>query len=106
MSVILENILKELEELTAEESLVLLTRLSQHLQHSLKATTLGVTASRRVEIPGAYRPTAEQVTAHLKAVFSPEQLAEIEKVDLSNLKLPPGAKTTTEILSEDREDRF
>jgi hypothetical protein len=79
--------------------------LSQHLQRNLKGT-VSTTESRRVEIPGAYRPTAEQITAHLKAVFSPEQLTEIEKVDVSNLKLPPGAKTTTEILSQDREDRF
>ncbi|NWJ98910.1 MAG: hypothetical protein HXX20_24480 [Chloroflexi bacterium] len=71
-----------------------------------RKATVGATKARRVEIPGAYRPTAEQVTAHLKAVFSPEQLAEIAKVDVSNLKLPLGAKTTTEILNEDREERF
>jgi hypothetical protein len=59
---------------------------------------------RRVKIPGAYRPTAEEIEASLASIFTPEELAEIEKVDLS--KLPTGLKSVTEILNEDREDRF
>lgn len=60
----------------------------------------------RINIPGAYRPTKAQIEAHLSAIFTPEQRAEFDKVDLSQIKLLPGAKSSTELISEDREDRF
>ncbi|NWJ98698.1 MAG: hypothetical protein HXX20_23365 [Chloroflexi bacterium] len=67
MSAILENILKELEALTAEESLILLTRLSQHLQHSLKGT-VGATEARPVQEPLDWQSvSAEEIIASLKA---------------------------------------
>jgi hypothetical protein len=66
MSAILENMLKELEALTAEESLILLTRLSQHLQHSLKETG-GATEAEQVQEPLDWQAaSAEEIIANLK----------------------------------------
>jgi hypothetical protein len=59
---------------------------------------------RCIEIPGAVRRSTDEIEAHLLAIFGSEKLAELKKVDLADL--PPGHKTITEMLSEDREDRF
>ncbi len=62
---------------------------------------------RKIIIPGAYETTPAEVEAELAAIFTPEERAEMAKVDLINLPpLPAGAKTSTQIISEDREDRF
>lgn len=62
--------------------------------------------NKLLNIPGTHRRTKEEIEAHLRNIFTPEQLIEIAQTDISNIVLPPGAKTTAEILEEDREDRF
>ncbi len=59
---------------------------------------------RRIKLPGAYQPTAEEVEASLAKIFTPEEMVEMDKVDLDNL--PVGAKSLSEMINEDREDRF
>ena len=52
---------------------------------------------------GQYR-TREEIEALLATIFSAEELAAIGKTDFS--KLPIGAKSLSEMVNEDREDRF
>ncbi|MEI6045057.1 MAG: hypothetical protein WCS37_11955 [Chloroflexota bacterium] len=107
MSLDLETVLAKVENLDFEELLTLQEQIIHQLR--TKAPTPMVhsvehSSSRWVEIPGAYRFSATEIEAELAESFTPEELAEIATTDLSNL--PPGLKTVTEILSEDREDRF
>jgi hypothetical protein len=99
MSTDLEEILERLENLTPEEFRVLEEKVKKGYRAPQQK-------NNRVPIPGTYRPTKEKVEAELKSIFTPEQLAEIARTDISNLVLPPGAKTTAELLEEDREDRL
>jgi len=64
MSQTLENILKELETLTAEESLILLNRLGQHLQRNLKEKGEVSSVQARLDWQSA---NAEEIIASLKA---------------------------------------
>lgn len=57
-----------------------------------------------VRLPHAYRLTREEVEASLAVIFSPEELARLGKTDFS--KLANGPKSASEMLIEDREDRF
>lgn len=61
---------------------------------------------RQLVIPGTYKPTRKEIEKHLATVFTTEQLSEIEKLDLEKLHLPPGSKSSTELINEDREGRF
>jgi hypothetical protein len=111
MSAILENILKELEELTAQESLILLTRLSQHLQRK-GLPELGNPSEThptgdqegRVRLAHAYRRTPDEIEASLAAIFTPEEVALIGKTDFTKFNIGP--KSLSQTLNEDREDRF
>ena len=64
MSQTLENILKELETLTAEESLILLNRLGQHLQRNPKEKGEVSSVQARLDWQSA---NAEEIIASLKA---------------------------------------
>jgi predicted transcriptional regulator len=109
-----EELRRDLEELASRQGVALdhlIEKALQDLVRTEKAETPAViataaksTPARWVEIPGAYRFSPSEIEAELAEIFTPEELAEIAKTDLSNL--PPGTKTVTEILSEDREDRF
>lgn len=48
------------------------------------------------------RPTSEEIEADLAEIFTPEELAEIDKVDLSSLPQWPGQKSLSEMINEDR----
>lgn len=54
-------------------------------------------------VSGFYRPSTEEIEAELAEIFTPEELAEVEATDLSNL--PQGPKSLSQIVNEDREDR-
>jgi len=105
MSAKLELVLNEIKQLSLEELVLLLENLSLELRHKTQPSAqLQAQAGNRVKIPGAYQFSAAEIEAHLAAVFTSQELAEMEKTDLSNL--PMMSRTSTEILSEDREDRF
>ena len=111
MSAILDQILNQIKALPLEELLTLQRQVIDEVQiKAVSATqissgTLVEKPSRRpLVVPQAYRRKPEEVEAALLAVFSPEQLAAMKDVDLSNLG--SGSKTVTEMISEDREDRF
>jgi hypothetical protein len=110
MSTDLSEVLSRLENLSVEELLTVQESLTKSVRKKVHSSTSvgipGVPTTRRIGIPGAYRATPQEIEAHLKSVFTSQQLAEIAQTDISNLSLPPGAKTTAEILREDREDRF
>ncbi len=112
MSTALSEVLDRLENLSVDELLTVQEAITKDVRQKLSSSSAkkiiedNNEVRHRVRIPGAYRPSAQQVETHLASVFTPEQLAQIAQTDVSDIKLPPGAKTTTQILSEDREDRF
>lgn len=111
MSTALSEVLERLENLSVDELLTVQEAITKDVRQKLGSSTARKIIEdnevlHRVRIPGAYRSTAQQVEAHLASIFTPQQLAQIAQTDVSNITLPPGAKTTTQILSEDREDRF
>jgi secreted Zn-dependent insulinase-like peptidase len=106
MTASVERLINEFEGLSLDELLALLDGLSKELRRKTGEKPEKVGQARQVIIPGAYQFSAEEIEAELASAFTPQELAEIETEDISNLTLPVGAKTTTEILSEDREDRF
>lgn len=77
----------------------MLAKLVAHTRLRPRLTTL-----RRVE--GFYRATAEEVEAELVAIFTPQQLAEIHATNFAELNLPTLPRSLTEMISEEREDRF
>jgi hypothetical protein len=110
MSARLDRVLNEIKELSFEELLTLQRQIIDEVQTKAvptapeAATTPDKASQPPLIIPQAYRRNPEDVEASLLAVFGPEQLAAMKDVDLSNL--PPGSRTVTEMISEDREDRF
>lgn len=55
-------------------------------------------------MPGAFRITKAEAEETLAKIFTSEELANLGKTDFS--QLPPLPKSITEILDEEREDRF
>lgn len=112
MSAMLDHVLNEIKELSLEELLTLQRQLIDEVQTKAIPVTSEPAALpsnpsqpiRTLMVPHSYRRNPEEVEAALLAVFGPEQLAAMKDVDLT--KLPPGSKTVTEMISEDREDRF
>jgi hypothetical protein len=107
----LEEVQSKIKELSAADLRLLQEQIEAELRQKTsppQSTSTKQTAEKPVTlldlIPGAYRPTKEQIEAHLAAVFTSEERARMGKTDFS--KLPVGAKTVTEMISEDREDRF
>ncbi len=109
MSAMLDHVLNEIKELSLEELLTLQRQIIDEVQtKALPAapetvSTPAKPSQRSLVIPQAYRRNPVDVEASLLAVFGPEQLAAMKEVDLTNL--PPGSKTVTEMINEDREDR-
>lgn len=105
MSADLSAVLTKLDELSFEELLTLQEQLTHRLKLKAPAPSQPVNqTSHRVKIPGAYRPTPAQIEARLAAILTPEELTRLGKTDFS--KLPVGPKSASEMLNEDREDRF
>lgn len=110
MSAKLDELKVQLAELSVDELLTLMERITVELRH--KIIPNGKTPAKVVEpepenkpyLPGTYRPTKEQIEASLAAMFTPEERAEAAKVDRTKLARPH--RSVTEIINEDREDRF
>ncbi len=130
MSTTLQLIMAKAEELSPDE----LFLLQEYITKQLRQKTLGSVQSppdAYVRVPGAYRltpeeakankdglsypdasnesiylptPTAAQLEAELAEIFTSEELLEMEKVNLDDL--PPLPKSLSEMINEDREDRF
>lgn len=102
MSAMLDHVLNEIKELSLEELLLLQRQIIDEVQTKVVPSipTSGKPSKRPLIIPQAYRRNSVDVEASLLAVFGPEQLAAMKEVDLTNL--PPGSKTVTEMISEDR----
>lgn len=101
----LEEIVNKLPELSFEELLELQTEIIQYLRVSQATkSSPGTTPYRRVE--GFYRASEEEVEAELSAILTPEELAETKNNKFDTSKLPPLPRSLTDIISEDREDRF
>lgn len=111
MSSKLDEILPAVEELSVEELWSLQERVLNRLRAKTTTSTNGngqtkeaKLPDKHVVIPGAYRRSPEKIEAFLATIFTPEELARMGKTDFS--KLPRPEKSITEIISEDREDRF
>ncbi len=109
MTSALSNVLNQLEQLSFDELLMVQEQVNRQIRTKPAVSTSQTTApaSRRVQIPGAYTPTIEQIEASIAKLHSsltPEELAELDKTDFT--KLPVGPKSLSEMVNEDREDRF
>jgi hypothetical protein len=106
---VIEELRSKLKQLSVNELLSLQSEIITEL-HQKTAVTPATPAQTAKPltlldlIPGAYRPTKAQIEAHLAAVFTKEELAEADKVDLNNLPIPP--KPVSAMIIEDREDRI
>jgi hypothetical protein len=61
-------------------------------------------SQRKLNIPGSYRPTSEQIEARLRTIFKPEEIALIGTTDFNKVSF--GSKSLSQMVIEDREDRF
>lgn len=108
---ILEELQGKLKQLSVNELLALQNQLTTELSQKIgtpadKPTNSPVTQGEPLLlnlIPGAYRPTEIEIEEELQALFTPEEMSEMDKLDLTNL--PPLPKSLGEYVSEDREDR-
>jgi hypothetical protein len=103
MATALADLLEQVEELSFEDLLTLQEKLTGQMR--VKSSPTSVSNGKRViKIPGAYQPTLAEIEASFARTFTAEQLAAMDEVDLDNL--PVGEKTLSEMVNEDREDRF
>lgn len=103
MTVALLDVIKQLKEFSLDDLLTLQKELNGQIQVKSSAPT--ITGNKRlIKIPGAYQPSLAEIEASLAESFTPEQLAAMDAVDLANL--PVGTKSLSEMVNEDREDRF
>ena len=102
----LANILRQVKNLSFDELLTLQEQISRQLRtkEPKHSTPKNSNLHRKIIIPGAYQPSIEEIDAGFAATFTPEELAEMDEVDLENL--PLGVKSLSEMVNEDREDRF
>ncbi len=107
MSVELDLILSNIKKLSVEELTTIQETVAAELRQqaeSILAPSQYKASPLRIRLPHAYQVTAEEIEASLAAIFTPEELAQLGKTDFS--KLPTGPKSASEMLNEDREDRF
>ncbi len=106
MSLDLGIILKQVENLSFDELLTVQEQITRQLRAKNPAPTVQTQTNnqpnRRLKIPGAYQPTAEEVEASLAAIFTPEEIAQIGKTDFSKFSFPAGSKSLSEMINEDR----
>ncbi|NWJ97798.1 MAG: hypothetical protein HXX20_18610 [Chloroflexi bacterium] len=112
MSENLELMLRQFEGLSVDELLVLLEGLSKELRQKMvsNVTLMRPTSfGKRLRPEDIFlpKPSPAEIEADLAQLFTPEQLKEINQTDLNRLSpLPKGAKSLSELVIEDREDRF
>lgn len=105
MSLVLDKVLKQVEELSFEELLTLQEKLIDQLEVKKSSSEQNSEQPKHfIKIPGAYQPSRAEIEASLARMFTPEELAYIGTTDFSKLQLP--GKSTSEMIVEDREDRF
>jgi hypothetical protein len=103
MATTLIDVLRQMEELSLADLLTLQRELNGQIR--IRSNSPVVPGKARViKIPGAYQPTLAEIEASLAENFTPEELAAMDAVDLNNL--PVGSKSLSEMVNEDREDRF
>lgn len=101
MTTDVQMILDKVSDLSVEDLLKIQETVTSELQ---KKAPDKASRSGRIHLPRAYRRTPKEVEAFLRAAFTPEQYAEIGKRDFSKMKIE--GKSFSEMVNEDREDRF
>src|SRR5438105_705147 len=107
MSAELELLVSKVKKLSIEELLTIQETIITELRHKTMLENPVISTN----LPGntsIFLPklSPQEIEAELAEIFTPEELAEINAVDLSKLPLlPAGVKTLSEIVNEDREDR-
>jgi hypothetical protein len=122
MSQVLANLLSEVESLNSLDELFtlqerIISRIrtitnpngngNGHAPAPVVPESLEETPTHRLVIPGVYYRTKEEVeafSASLKAMLPPQEQKNFGKRDFSHLVFE--GKSTSELLIEDREDRF
>jgi hypothetical protein len=106
MSADLDLISEKVANLSVDELLLLQERITSYLRQKVvppKPTTAEEreAAWAKVFMP---KPTPEQIEAEIAYIFPPEIRAEFGKTDWKNKVIEP--KSASEMVNEDREDRF
>lgn len=98
----LEKILDEFEELSVDELLLVLDKLSNQLSLKLTSTHSANLITPKLKASDVFLPqeTAGEIESSFNQFFTAQELAEMDKVDLSNL--PTGPKSLSEMIIEDR----
>jgi hypothetical protein len=108
MSATLELISEKLPELSVKELLQLQEKLTAQLKNQLEPAQTEPQGEQLLLhlIPGAYRPTPEEIEAELRALFG-DEYDEIEEraKTFDPSTLPPLPRRIVEYIDEDREDR-
>lgn len=105
MSADTELILEKLNRLSLDELLLVKAKIDEKIQQGeTLINNLKTVQSATNPRPQIYTRTKEEVEAFLSSVFTPEERAEIGKTDFSKVQLQ--GKSLSEMINEDREDRF
>ena len=115
MTTELEDLVAKVKQLSPKELLTIQETVTAELRR--KITTDDDNKAKRSDTPEEReailrpyfrpKPTEEEIEAQLARMFSSEELSRIRAVDLTKLPpLPPGAKTLSQMIIEDREDRL
>jgi hypothetical protein len=103
MAATLIDVLKQMEELSLADLLTLQRELNGQIRIRSNSPVVPGKA-RMIKIPGAYQPTLAEIEASLAENFTPEELTQIGKTNFKELKI--SGKSLSEMVNEDREDRF
>ena len=112
MTTELEDLVAKVKQLSPTELLTIQETITAELRRKITTNSNGETQrpdtpEEREAILRRYfrpQPTKEEIEASLKQIFPPEVLALMGHTDFD--KLPAGTKSLSEMIIEDREDRF
>lgn len=96
-------IIEQVRNLSVEDLLAVRDTIEEELQYKQPsaAQTASTASSGHALI---YRRTPEEIEAFLATIMSPEELAQVGKTEFNRKTIGP--KSASQMLIEDREDRF
>ncbi len=117
MTTELEDLVAKVKQLSPTELLTIQETVTAELRRKITTNGNGNSEAKRPDTPEEReailrryfrpQPTKEEIEAQLAQMFTPEELSRIRAIDLTKLPpLPPGAKTLSQMIIEDREDRL
>jgi hypothetical protein len=104
MSADLELVLSKVENLELNELLMVQEKVLRQMKTKSSTAPSKGQSELKVKLPHAYRRTPEEVEASLASIFTSEELKNTGKTNFDSIQIGP--KSASELLNEDREDRF